>query len=895
MEPTYHIVSHSHWDREWYKTFEQFRSMLVVMVDDLIDLLDRDRDFASFLLDGQTSVLEDYLEVRPEQREVLARLISKGRIATGPWFVLADEFLVSAEALVRNLLRGGKTAKEFGGGMMVGYLPDTFGHIAMMPAILRGFDIDTALLYRGFGGEAGQNVSEYQWEAPDGCRVLMIHLFRNGYSTGYFHQDSEDEIISRFSVLKSELDERATTPERLLMNGGDHHWPDPKLPRTLDLLRQTFEVNIVHSTLSHYIDEVKRKTDGLVKVPGELRFGYRYAFVVNGGVYSSRMYIKQRNWRCQNLLQRYAEPLGAYARALGHRSHLPLVRHAWKRLMQNHPHDSICGCSIDPVHREMMTRFRAVEDVGSSVVDACLAQIVPEDDRASGDDRFVFFFNPSPYVRTDVAEAEIRFYRQDVVVGLNPDVRVKPMLRPVAGFRLTSPSGEEIPFQITGRREGYDITYSHYNYPKQTRGDCFTVLVDPAGVPPLGFTGVEVHRSRRFPRYTTRLKAGHSFLENERLRVEVDHRGRVTILDKVSRLRYPALHVFEDSGDAGDEYNYSYPERDVTVRSDRGKARISVVEKGPLRVALRVETTMKVPATGDRRSRGRKTVDLPVSSDIRLTKGSRLVEFETTVCNTAQDHRLRVLFSPGIRTERTIVDSQFCTVEREQKQYDLRDFTIEHPARVAPMQRFVTVRDATRGMTLLSDGLPEYELCLDRDRSLALTLLRCVGLLAGEDLLTRPGGKAGWHNETPDAQCPGTHSFRYAILVHTAEEATDTRMLNAACESFHLPLLAFRRKIVRPAAMHGSFLSIDSQRLTCSAIKEAEDGDGLVVRLYNPGPAEERATLQCTREIERARSVRLDEEAIAPIAVEEKRKISFVVPPHGIFSLKLHLVPTDRT
>ncbi len=160
MKPTYHIVSHSHWDREWYKTFEQFRSMLVNMVDDLLDLLERDPGFVCFTLDGQTVILEDYLAVRPEREKEIRRFVAEGRLIIGPWYILPDEFLVSGEATVRNLLIGTHMAKEFGGQMNVGYIPDSFGHIAMMPAILKGFDIDTALVYRGFGGESGQTTSE---------------------------------------------------------------------------------------------------------------------------------------------------------------------------------------------------------------------------------------------------------------------------------------------------------------------------------------------------------------------------------------------------------------------------------------------------------------------------------------------------------------------------------------------------------------------------------------------------------------------------------------------------------------------------------------------------------------------------------------------------------------
>ena len=656
MRPTYHIVSHSHWDREWYKSFEQFRSMLVNMVDDLLDLLERDPHFKCFTLDGQTVILEDYLAVRPEREQEIRRRVAEGRLVIGPWYILPDEFLVSAESTVRNLLVGTKMSGDFGGEMKVGYIPDSFGHIATMPTILKGFNIDTALVYRGFGGEPGQNTSEYWWKAPDGTRSLMIHLFSNGYSAGYFHQETNEEVVQRFKGLKDELDARATTSHRLLMNGGDHHWPDPKLPATLDVLRRNFDGEFVHSTVPKYVEAVKREVDGVSEISGELRFGYRYAFSVLGGIYSSRIYIKQENWHKQNLLQRYVEPLNAYARSEGMKSQAPLVLHAWKTLMQNHPHDSICGCSIDAVHREMMTRFKAVEDIGMSVADSCLQHIVHYDDRASKDDQYIFFFNPSPFARTEVASAGVNFYLQDIVVGLNPDVKIDAKLPPVSGFILEDENGQSVPYQILGRDEDYDITYTKYNYPKQTYVDQLKILVDVRDVPSVGFKGMRVRKADHFPRFSPQIKTGKNFLENDYLRVEVNAKGEVRLRDKANGNSFAGINVFEDSGDVGDEYNYSYPRKDKWLYSNKGTAKVRLIERGPLRAALQVRLTMPVPesAKPDREARSKKNAKLNITSTIYLTPYARFAEIITTVDNAAKDHRFRVLFPARIDTDRVL-------------------------------------------------------------------------------------------------------------------------------------------------------------------------------------------------------------------------------------------------
>ncbi|RME00523.1 MAG: alpha-mannosidase, partial [Calditrichaeota bacterium] len=373
MSLTYHFVSHTHWDREWYKTFETFRLDLVDLIEALLNLMRSNPRYKYFTLDGQTIILEDYLEIMPGRTQDLRHFIEKGSIFIGPWYVLPDEFLVSAESTVRNLLMGQRVASRFGAAMSVGYLPDSFGHIAMMPAILRGFEMDAAIVYRGFGGEPGQEKSEYRWRSPDGSEVLMIHLPPNGYGDAYLGKNDPQVFREKCRSLKAILDTRATTPHRLCMNGGDHHFPEPYLPEALRVMNDACAGQFIHSNLLNYIENVKtflqERDIRLQTVEGELRQGYRYAFVVQSGVYSSRMYLKQANHTCEKWLVRYAEPLAIWASLAGRANLFAMLQQGWKWLLQNHPHDSICGCSIDAVHREMMTRFEKCRQIARGVVD----------------------------------------------------------------------------------------------------------------------------------------------------------------------------------------------------------------------------------------------------------------------------------------------------------------------------------------------------------------------------------------------------------------------------------------------------------------------------------------------------------------------------------------------
>ena len=126
-------------------------------------------------------MLDDDLELRPRSRSRLRKLNGAGKIQVGPWYVLADSFIVSGESLIRNLEIGMESARRFGRPLEVGYLPDRFGHIAQMPQILAGFGFTTAVLWRGVGADVNRN--RFTWQAPDGSSVLTVYL-PNGYSNG---------------------------------------------------------------------------------------------------------------------------------------------------------------------------------------------------------------------------------------------------------------------------------------------------------------------------------------------------------------------------------------------------------------------------------------------------------------------------------------------------------------------------------------------------------------------------------------------------------------------------------------------------------------------------------------------------------------------------------------
>lgn len=865
--------------------------MLVDMIEDLLEVFDKDPEFRSYTLDGQMAAVLDFLEIRPAHATRIRELVESKKLFVGPWYILSDEFLSSGESHIRNLLFGFRYGKQLGGVMPVGYIPDQFGHIAQMPQILRGFGIDTAMIYRGFGGEPGQEKSEYWWFSPDESRVLLHHLPKDGYSAGYFATKAEETILQKFNRLKKELDSRATTSQRLFFNGGDHHWPDDTVTAAIDVLRKHSDAGIIHSNFVDYFDSLKKELNGqnsLPRLEGETRFGYRHAFAVLGGVFSSRMYLKQMNAACEVMLERHLEPLNVIASLAGMRSKTALIDQAWKYVLQNQDHDAICGTSVDEVHQEMVTRYNKAKQIGDHVKAECLAQLLPYDERCHEDDRYLFVFNPSPFHRTAVVEDTVDFFLQDVVVGLNPEVNVETKRPPTKTFKLVDVKGNEVPVQILKREEAFGVTYSKHDYPHQTLVDRYSILLLAEDIPPVGWKGFRIIKESASSSYESDLKTGERCIENEFLKVEANSDGSVRLTDKKSGVVFERMNFFEDSGDVGDEYTYSYPEKDEWFYSHQFPPSVCVVENGPLRAALRIEHTMLVPqsAAAGERSRSPQKAELKITTTLYLETHSRRIDVKTRVRNDVKDHRLRALFATDINSEKSLAETPFAVVERHHQSYEVSQFPYEHPALIAPMQRFVTIHDDRKGFTLIVKGLPEYELKLDQRGVLALTLLRCVGKLSGRNLITRPGGAAGWWNETPEAQCLGVHTLEYALFPHSGDQQEFWPGVLKEVERFIVPTLTAKRKNEQ-TLMERSFIIVEPAHLQLTALKEAEDGNGFIVRVCNPINIGIEGRMHLERPIKNAFRVKLNEEIIEPIPVDSINNLHISVPPYAIISLKL--------
>ena len=414
MDRVVYVVPHTHWDREWYQPFELFRWRLVQMIDELIEHMERHPEYRCFNLDGQSIVIADYLELRPENQRRLRRLIEQGRIIIGPWWVQPDEFLPSGESHIRSLQKGIRFARELGGCLYVGHCADQFGHIAQMPQIMAGFGLTSACLWRGVPDSVPG--WSFQWEAPDGTALPTLYL-RNSYSSGWRLPNDAAALIDR--TRRQEPGHSENEP-LLLMNGTDHSRMEKHVPSLLQQAQgRGYDFRL--ATLGEYAQAMAESGFSAHVHRGELRSTDNSN--VLAGVLSTRMKIKQRDFAVGSYLERVAEPLELLSWLHGGPDGLPALKHAWNLMLENSPHDSICGCSIDQVHREMFPRYDRAEQLAKQVARESVAYLARKSAVPEGG--AIAVFRPVPHAPA-VVEVQVPNRWKATSLRL-PDGRVIPV------------------------------------------------------------------------------------------------------------------------------------------------------------------------------------------------------------------------------------------------------------------------------------------------------------------------------------------------------------------------------------------------------------------------------------------------------------------------------------
>jgi alpha-mannosidase len=926
-----HLVPHTHWDREWYEPFQVFRMRLVELVDQLLDSMEADERLA-FTLDGQVATIDDYLEVRPEGRARIERLIAAGRLAIGPWQILMDEFLVSGETIVRNLEIGWHAAEALGAAMPVGYLPDMFGHVAQMPQILRRAGIRHAVVWRGVPAAVDRHA--FTWRSPDGSSVRAEYLV-GGYGNGAYLLAVPDLLADK--VARYVASSRAFYGDRsiLAMYGTDHAVPSPRLARIVaDANARRDDIAVRIETLSEYI----RAFDAAAADPsapdpatptvwtGELRSAARANMLMN--VTSARIDIKVAAGRAERVLERYAEPLAALHGAAWPERLLEL---AWRRVVDNSAHDSICGCSQDAVVNQVLTRFAEAEQIGRGVLGAAIRPLAEAAPAGS-----VVVVNPSPHDRTDVVELDLdvpaAWAAVDLALGDGRRVATQLVERPETVLRRLTMTGRQVPELFARRLHGREL-FGHsldgHSIVRDRPGDggrtpeLILRMDDPAAppdfdvdtildavdeatasapdeawdvtvvrgdrrrllaavpAPPLGAVvvrAVETEPAEASARGSVTVTARE--IANGLVRVTIADDGTLTIEGGGVRLAGAGRLV--DGGDYGDTYNYGPPAVDRLVDTPRIVVTAGTAP-GPVRGAIDVVSRYDWPvglvAGGGARSD--VTAPVEVTTTVELRVGEPFVRITLAFTNPARDHRVRWHLPLPAPTERSAAEGQFAVVERGLTEEAGHG---EVPTPTFPAHGFVHVS----GATILLDHVTEYELVDGRE--LALTVLRSTGLISRNDNPYRED-PAGPEVPVPGAQMVGPWRFAFGLLPNGG--SWDAPAVAEAVEAYQLPFAtAAGRASAAPGAADGAGagLRIDGPGVVLSALRRR--GDELELRLIGRTGSATTATVS-GRRIRAAREVDLLGRPGSELPVEADGSLRLALGPWEIRTVRFRATAFD--
>jgi alpha-mannosidase/mannosylglycerate hydrolase len=904
-----YVLSHTHWDREWYQDFQGFRIRLVYMLDELIETMERDPQYKFFMMDGQTIVIDDYLEIRPERREQLMKLIRDGRIDVGPWYVMPDEFLVSGESLIRNLMTGMRRARAWGAEpLRAGYLPDLFGHLSQMPQLLQGFGIDNAVLYRGLDGRS--NPSECWWEGADGSRVLVLRLEEErSYGDFYFavrwpfedrnYVYEEKELRERADRLLQLKRERAQTDQLIVWDGVDHVEIEPQLPSLLEQLNGAeLNAEFVHARFDDYMNALRPlASESWPTVRGEQRApGYAgLNHMVLANVLSSRIQLKQMNDQCETLLTSWSETWGVFTAWEGRPYPHRFLQTAWEHLLHNHPHDSICGCSIDQVHRDMVYRFDQSRLIAEAMTGEQLRYLVHALDVPWGDEhRTLVVFNGGQLPLHGIVTAEL-----ELPAGSDASQTIR-MLGGTS-FRLYDASGREVSYQVLDVQTNTVKRLRPYrSVPDGEAVDRFRIAFH-AEVESFGYTAYEVRTfvisGPAFGEYAASqfiapvrtagsMRTGALAWNNGVVELRVAAGGTVSLTQLQTGRTFNQLLVYESEGDIGDGWKHIAPIRNSTVYSTGCSAHVAVEADGPHVAIIRITASMQVPAaaSADLSSRSEETVQLEVETRLELRNADPLLRIRSTVRNTARNHRLRVLLPTELATDSYRTNTAYDLVERDIKVE--ADYTgyLENWANVAPHSGLIALHDELDGLAVYSKGL--YETVVrGPERCVALTLLR-----ATRDEVLTSGSDGG--------QLLSELAFEYGIRLYEPQAASASQLW-LEHQQFKNGERALTRKpgVIRYETPHrremtlplsAGYLRLLGNALVITAVKGAEDDDqSYIVRLFNPGDAQAVDVLTIRTTIRAARLVSLDEAPVAPAALQPDGGIVLSVMPKEIVTVQL--------
>ena len=811
-----YYFSGTHWDREWYQTFRGFQGRLVKMLDELIEYMENEPKYQTFHLDGQTIVLEDYDEIAPENHERLKKLISDGRIKIGPWYNMPDEYLVSGESLIRNLMCGAKLSKKWGAKpWTVGYICDIFGHIAQMPQIFGGFGINSAVLGRG----TNENDPTYfNWKSPDGsfCTVFRLED-ENGYGgfSNFLESNPNCDEKKAEQYLKNE-EARLNTSVMIIMDAIDHQTLRRDTLKYFDIIKKLYpKAKLHHYDLSEAFEKIGKYP--LPEISGELNktaiMPHSYLHLITNTL-SSYYTHKKANDECQNLLEKVIEPMSIYSAFIKKPIRRSYINKAYKYLLQNHPHDSMCGCSIDQVHKDMVYRFDQVKEISDMLTEEFLHCDKPAEGNSG--EYVLKLYNPLPFERRETVTAGI-ILKNDFECKYSEPFGYEE----ICSFKLIDKDGNEVPYGIAKNVKNY----SKRTYRIRSEGGDYYEIVFEADMPAGGYCEYKLIPWKKPSRYLEKMLSGNNFAENDYIRMEISDSGKISLLDKKTNTEYKNLCGFADDGEIGDGWYHANPMNDVTVYSGVGGARTEKILNTPSRCVFRITKYIEIPSCTEKTAFGIKRsesyVKIPIVITAGLSKSARYADINIEIENIAKDHRLRLILPTNVKgTNYFAGQTYYCCERKVGIDYKTADWT-EHEQYEKQMNGIVGKRGENgNGIAFVSaNGL--HECAAHENGDIYVTLLR-----AFEKTVMTMGENGG--------QLLGKLSYSF-LLVPTDSEVTYSKLIKLQDMLSVKPLTSFTEVKKGYKPIEKSYFGIDGENISLSIIKQPEDTEdnAVILRVFN--------------------------------------------------------------
>ncbi|GEQ16302.1 MULTISPECIES: mannosylglycerate hydrolase [Clostridium] len=848
-----HIVPHMHWDREWYFSTEESRILLVNNMKEIMDMLENNPDYPYFIMDGQTAILEDYLAVKPQDKERIKKLVEEGKLIIGPWYTQTDEMVVGGESIVRNLLYGIKDCGEFGDYMKIGYLPDSFGQSAQMPQILNGFDIKHSIFWRGCSERKGTGKTEFNWTSDDGSEVV-VQMLPLGYAIGKYLPTDIDALRKRMEKYFPVLDRGATTEHEILPNGHDQMPVQKNIFDVIEKLKELYPDREFFLSRYENIFEQLEKESNRDTISGEFLDG-KY-MRVHRSIFSTRMDIKAANARIEAKITNILEPLASISYSLGFEYHHGLIELIWKEIMKNHAHDSIGCCCSDKVHKEIMNRFLLAEEKVDRLIEFYKRKITDAISCEKALDKLTIF-NLIPYEREEIIRAQI--------------------ITKMKSFEMVNDEDIKLDFQVIHKEEIdaglIDRQIVHYgNY------DPFMIYTIEFKdvVPAMGYKTYLIKESEFMieKEYEAVNKIDNDFYE-----IEVNENGTLKILDKKMNKTFDNVLLMENGGDEGDEYDFSPLVDEKLIFNTHVKAEYSI-KKNKFNNEIKISYRLDVPKNIESRKNNNIDGYVDFNISINVPNDKARIDIVFDIDNQACDHRIRTYIPTNIASKFSVSDNQFGYIKRDvyDEAMDVweKEGWDERPDSIYPMLTFVGLSDEEHGVAVLTNSTREFEIVGEKFDTIAITLFRSVGFLGKEEMVRRPGRPSGIKLPTPDSQLIGNITIDFAIATH--EKSTLEANVANMAKQYLTPMVTYNKmpynamklndsEVITPYSY--SLLKQYDENLVLSVIKKAEKEEGLIIRMYNPNEYEESTNILFDRSIKEAVKANLNERKIEKINIED--------------------------